>query len=185
MTSQRDITRLLKALADGDHSAETELIPLVYDELRRLAGRYMRREAAGHTLQTTALVHEAYLRLVRPSKGSWENRSHFYGVAATVMRHILVDHARARSSGKRQENAAINIDFELAPEWGDASRLIALDEALERLGRLDERQCRIVELRFFAGMTVDETADVLGMSPRSVKRHWQLARAWLYGELSA
>lgn len=183
-----EVTRLLRAVADGDHSAEDRLIPLVYGELRRLAGRYMRGEAPGHTLQATALVHEAYLRLVRSSVSDWQNRSHFFAVAATIMRRILVDSARARRADKRggpHEWRAETLQEPASLLIHDAERVLAIDSALERLAALDGRQCKIVELRYFAGMTVEEVAHALDISPRTVKREWQLARAWLYGELSA
>ena len=183
-----DVTRLLQQVARGDKLAERELIPLVYNELRRLAGRYMRGEAPDHTLQATALVHEAYLRLARPSQ-PWESRSHFFAVAAKVMRQILVDHARARRSAKRGGGATVddlNDVLDIVPAFPvESERMLALDDALARLASLDERQCRIFELRFFAGLTVEEIADVLNVSPRTVKRDWHLAKAWLYGELNA
>jgi RNA polymerase sigma factor (TIGR02999 family) len=186
MAEPREITRLLNDLAGGDRRAEGDLIPLVYEELRRIAAGYMRREAGGHTLQTTALVHEAYLRLARPRDDRWENRSHFFAVAAKAMRHILVDHARARDSDKRGGKVLVDTSTLDAPAVTvDSDRILALDDALGRLAALDERQCRIVELRYFAGMTVEETAEALNLSPRTVKRDWQLAKAWLYGELSA
>jgi RNA polymerase sigma factor (TIGR02999 family) len=182
-----DITQLLRDISLGDRQAEADLIPLVYQELRRIARRYMRREADGHTLQTTALVHEAYLRLARPGPGGFQNRAHFFGVAATVMRRILVDHARARRSDKRGGGAQrITAVLDTLQAFdGDADRLLALDSALDRLAHLDQRQSRIVELRFFAGMSIEETAEVMKISPRTVKRDWQMAKAWLYGELSA
>ncbi len=183
-----DITRLLHEVGAGNKRAEAELIALVYKDLRRMAARYMRGEAGGHTLQTTALVHEAYLRLARPTKVDWQNRAHFFAVAATVMRRILVDHARARNSERRGGTATVSNSGLLDtpallnqdPAWVEA-----LDEALTRLAALDERQSRIVELRFFAGLTVEETAEALNVSPRTIKREWQLAKAWLYGELTA
>jgi RNA polymerase sigma factor (TIGR02999 family) len=183
-----EVTRLLRAVAEGDHSAENRLIPLVYGELRRLAGRYMRSEAPGHTLQATALVHEAYLRLVRSPSSDWQSRSHFFAVAATIMRRILVDSARARRAEKRggpHDWRADALQEPLTLLSNDADRILSIDSALERLAALDERQCKIVELRYFAGMTVEEVAQALDVSPRTVKREWQLARAWLYGELSA
>ncbi len=183
-----EVTRLLRAVAEGDHSAENRLIPLVYGELRLLAGRYMRGEAPGHTLQATALVHEAYLRLVRSPSSDWQSRSHFFAVAATIMRRILVDSARARRAEKRggpNDWRADALHEPLTLMSNDADRILSIDSALERLAALDERQCKIVELRYFAGMTVEEVAQALDVSPRTVKREWQLARAWLYGELSA
>lgn len=184
--SPGEITRLLRHVASGDKSAEDRLIPLVYCELQRIASRYMRREGVGHTLQTTALVHEAYLRIVRPGPAEWQSRAHFFAVAATVMRRILVDYARAREAEKRG-GGAVDMGPEMldgvAALGGDSEQVLALDAALDRLTALDGRQSRIVELRFFTGLTIDETADVLNVSPRTVKREWQLAKAWLYGEL--
>jgi RNA polymerase sigma-70 factor, ECF subfamily len=182
-----NVTRLLRELAEGRQNAESELIPLVYGELHRIARRLMRGEGR-HTLQPTALVHEAYLRLVRPQPNDWQDRTHFFRVAATVMRRILVDHARSRQAQKRGGDAIKEAFSEplvsLFDTAGDSERILVVDEALTRLSKFDERQARIVELRFFVGMTVEETADALQMSSRTVKREWQLARAWLLGELS-
>jgi len=182
-----DITRLLAAASKGDRAAEETLIPIVYKQLRHIAAHYMRRESPGHTLQTTALVNEAYLKLVRPPAADWQNRTHFFAVAANIMRRILVDHARARNSVKRGRGARSDIEIADLPALsiGDADRILALDDALSRLGTVASRQARIVELRYFAGMTVEETATALAVSPRTVKREWQLARAWLYGELNS
>ena len=182
------VTRLLRRSAAGDRAALDELLPLVYDELHALARRHIAREAEGHTLQPTALVNEAYLRLVDQRKAGWRSRSHFLGLAARAMRRILVDHARRRRAAKRGGGAhRISLDeaVELEPrEWpAPGVDLIALDAALEGLARLDERQGRIVELRFFGGLSVRETAGVLGISPATVKRDWSMARAWLYREL--
>jgi RNA polymerase sigma factor (TIGR02999 family) len=180
-----DVTRLLRELAEGRHDAEAELIPLVYSELHRIARRQMRGEA-GHTLQTTALVHEAYIRLVRPQRDHWSDRTHFFRVAAKVMRQILVDNARTRRAQKRGGGATKDLfDEAFVPVLNvdDAERIMAVDNALSRLSVLDERQAQIVELRFFVGMTVDETAEALQLSARTVKREWQLARAWLSKEL--
>jgi RNA polymerase sigma factor (TIGR02999 family) len=179
------VTGLLRELANGNRDAETALVPLVYSELRQIARRLMRRESDQHTLQTTALVHEAYLRLTRARQPDWEGRSHFFAVAATIMRRVLVDHARAKKSGKRGGASTLSelLDQTAVLET-DSGQLLALDAALERLATFDQRQCRIVEMRFFAGMTVEEVASALNISPRTVKREWQMARAWLYGELT-
>lgn len=180
-----DVTRLLREMADGQTEAEAQLIPLVYRELHRIAHYLMRGEGDRLTLQTTALVHEAYLRLVRPA-AAWEDRGHFFRVAATVMRRILVDHARARQAEKRgggvvKDGGPEPLDLSASPD--NAARILAVDEALTRLAAVDERQARIVELRFFIGMTIEETAELLELSPRTIKREWQFARAWLAREL--
>jgi len=180
-----EITRLLVEVRRGNPEAEAKLVPLVYEHLHRLAASYMRRERPEHTLQPTALVNETYLRLIPQADTTWENRAHFFGVAARLMRQILVDHARARQAGKRGglvEKLPLDqaLEFSPARSW----ELIELDDALKSLGQLDPQQARVVELRFFGGLTVEETAEVLGISPRTVKRDWRLARAWLHGELS-
>jgi RNA polymerase sigma-70 factor, ECF subfamily len=183
--SSAEVTRLLVELRSGNPEAEAKLIPLVYQHLHRLAASYMRGERPDHTLQTTALVNEAYLRLVPQKETDWRDRAHFFGVAARLMRQILVEHARARHAGKRGgkvEKLSLDQALELSP--ARSRELIELDVALECLGRLDPQQARVVELRFFGGLTVEETAAVLGISPRTVKRDWAVARAWLHGELS-
>ena len=183
--SAGEVTRLLVELRSGSPEAEAKLIPLVYDHLHHLAARYMRRERPDHTLQASALVNEAYLRLVSQEATDWQDRAHFFGVAARLMRQILVDHARVRQAGKRGglvEKLPLDQALELSP--ARSRELIELDDALESLGRLDPQQARVVELRFFGGLTVEETAEVLGISPRTVKRDWVVARAWLHGELS-
>lgn len=186
MTSApKEITRLLIAWNRGDTNARDELAPLIYDELRRLARGYLRHERPGHTLQPTALVHEAFLRLIDQSQVNWQNRAHFFGAAARLMRQILINHAEARRAAKRGGAAErVPLDgvdrFAAAPEID----LAALDEALRRLERLDPQQGRIVELRYFGGLTVEEIAEVIGVSPATVKRDWSLARAWLRRELS-
>ena len=183
--SPGDITVLLAELGAGNRTAESRLMPLVYAELRRLAGRYMRRERPDHTLQPTALVHEAYLRLVGQREISWQNRAHFFGVAAQLMRRILVDHARAHRAEKRGgHETKIALEEGLAFAQGKSADLLALDEALTRLAQQDPRQCRAVELRFFAGLSEDEVAEVLGISTRTLKRDWRVARAWLYKEIA-
>jgi RNA polymerase sigma factor (TIGR02999 family) len=184
--STPDVAVLLNEIASGSREAEAALVPLVYEELRRIARRFMRHEAPNNTLQTTALVHEAYMRLAKPQATAWKDRAHFFAVAATVMRRILVDRARARRAEKRGGGTTLPLDdFDPAVSVEDLDQILAVDGALTRLSGLDERQGRIVELRFFAGMTVEETAEALRISPRTVKREWQLARTWLYGELKA
>ena len=170
----------------GDESALDKLMPLVYDELRGLAHRYMNRERAGHTLQTTALVNEAYLRLVDQSKVHWENRTHFFAVAARVMRHILVDHAREHSRAKRGGGApVVSLDeaATLSPER--AREVLALDEALNELAKTDKRKSEVVELRYFGGLSIDETAEILKITPTTVSRDWRWAKAWLYKAVTA
>jgi RNA polymerase sigma factor (TIGR02999 family) len=170
----------------GSKDALARLIPLVYRELRRLAGYYMRDERASHTLQPTALVHEAFLRLVGQNRANWQNRAQFMAVAAQLMRRILVDHARRRATSKRG-GARVALDetklYQGAP-IGQAEEILAVDEVLDRLGRLDSQQARVVELRYFGGLSVDETAEAIGVSPRTVKRDWAMARAWLREELT-
>jgi RNA polymerase sigma factor (TIGR02999 family) len=161
-----------------------ELLPLVYQELRRLAAGYLRRERAGHTLQPTALVHEAYLRMVDQTQVRWQNRAHFFGVAAQMMRRILVDHARSQHAEKRGGDVQkLSLDENIDVSGDRASELVALDEALERLAEIDPQKSRVVELRFFGGLSVEETAEVLGVSAPTVKRHWRLAKAWLFGQV--
>jgi len=183
-SSQHEVTRLLIRLTEGDNAALDALLPAVYDELRRLAANYLRRERVGHTLQPTALVHEAYLRLVDQTRVEWQNRAHFFGVAAQMMRRILVDHARGQQAEKRGGDVQkISLDENIDVSALRASELVALDEALERLAELDPQKSRLVELRFFGGLSVEETAEVMGVSAPTVKRHWRLAKAWLYGEV--
>ena len=169
---------------DGDEGAREALIPLVYDELRRLARRHLRRERPDHTLQSAALVNEAYLRLIRQEQPQWQNRAHFFGVAAQLMRHILVDHARNRAAAKRGAGAPrLTLDPEYAlPQERDID-LVVLDDALNQLAALDPQQSRVVELRFFGGLSIEETSIVLGISPATVKREWATARAWLRREM--
>ena len=179
-----DVTSLLVASSKGDQEALNQLLPLVYDELRRLADRYLHRERADHTLQATALVHEAYLRLI-DQRVSWANRAHFFGVAAEMMRRILIDHARSRQAAKRG-SAGIKLSLDDVLEITDerAADLIALDEALKALAEFDAQKARIVELRFFGGLSIEETAAVLGLGTATITRQWRLAKAWLYHELS-
>ena len=169
----------------GDREALETLIPLVYQELRRLAHSYLQRERSDHTLQSTALVHEAYLRLAGENTPQWQNRAHFFGIAAHVMRQILVEYARAHSAEKRGGPNACKLTLEDALQLPQTINVdvIALDGALQRLTELDEQQGRIVELRFFAGLTIEDTSEVLGISPATVKRDWTSARAWLYREI--
>jgi RNA polymerase sigma-70 factor, ECF subfamily len=184
MRKEGRVTDLLTKFTTGDSAAADEVIPLVYEELRRLAAHYLAREQPGHALQTTALVHEAYLRLVDQRQSNWRNRAHFYGAAAQVMRRILVDHARARQAEKRGGDAEhLTLDEALTFSDSQSEELVRLDEALARLARLDARQSRVIELRFFAGLSVEETAEVIGVSPKTVKRDWSVARAWLHREL--
>jgi RNA polymerase sigma factor (TIGR02999 family) len=179
-----NVTALLTNLSKGDQQAASELIPLIYDELKRMANRYMRRERPDHTLQATALVHEAYLKLTDQRSVEWQGRAHFFGIAAQVMRRILVDHARGHGRGKRGGGEAkILLDEAMAFSPGRDFDLLQLDRALERLAALDARQAKIVELRFFGGLTVEEVADVLEISPKTVKRDWSVAKAWLHGEM--
>ena len=179
-----EVTRLLVAWGDGDRAALDRLMPLVHTELRRLARHYISRERPGHTLQSTALVNEAYLRLVEQESMRWENRTHFFGIAAHLMRQILVDHARSRQAAKRGGG-----QYRLSLSRVDRSAsapdldLLALDEALGRLEALDPQKSRIVELRYFGGLGIEETAEVIGISPATVKRDWSMARAWLRSEI--
>src|SRR5687768_3373381 len=180
----QNVTGLLHKMSQGDADAASELVPLIYDELHRLAGHFMARERHDHTLQTTALVHEAYLRLVQQRYDTWNNRAHFYGAAAGIMRRILVDHARARRTAKRGGGAVRVPLEEAAGVVGDHPEvLLRLDAALTQLADRSPRQVRVVELRFFAGLDVDETAEALAVSPKTVKREWSVARAWLLREL--
>lgn len=179
-----DVTALLDRLIAGDQEALPKLVPLVYDELHRLAAGYMRRERADHTLQATALVNEAYLKLIRQPSPNWQSRAHFFGVAAQVMRHILVDHARGHASEKRGGGVRpVVLEDDLLSSREKSIDLLRLDASLKRLADRDTRQARVVELRFFGGLTVEEAADVLGVSPKTVKRDWSMAKAWLHGDL--
>jgi len=184
-TSPQEVTQLLVDWRGGDHTALDKLIPLVYDELHTLAQRYMKRERGDHTLQTTALVNEAYLRLAGQQDSDWQNRAHFFGVAAQVMRHLLVDHARSRRYARRGGSTVrITLDETVAASPGESVDLLALNEVLDRLDAIDERKRRVVELRYFSGLSVEETAEVLGLSAITVKREWLKAKAWLYRELN-
>ena len=185
MSGKGDVTALLVSWREGDQGALDKLIPIVYSDLRRIAARYMRSEQEGHTLQTTALVHEAYLRLIRDRDRTWENRAHFFGVAAQIMRNLLVDHARAATRGKRG-GGAVEVRLEdggAALNAIDPAELLALDNALHRLAKVDPRASRIVELRYFVGLTNEEIAEVIDTSEKTVKRDWSAAKAWLRAEL--
>jgi RNA polymerase sigma-70 factor (ECF subfamily) len=178
-----ETTRLLRAWAGGDEKALEQLTPRVYAELRRLAGRLMRNERPGRTLQTTALVHEAYLKLIDIEKVDWQHRAHFFAISAQVMRHILLDRARRTSAAKRDGGARIDLDDVAEIASCRAREIIALDDALSAMAKVDPRKARVIELRFFAGLDVRETAEVLGVSADTVVRDWSLARAWLLGQL--
>lgn len=179
------VTRLLVQWTEGNKQAMEELLPLVYDELRRLARSYLQRERQGHTLQSTALVHEAYMRLVDQNV-SWQSRAHFFGIAAQMMRRILVDHARSKNAAKRGDGAyQVTLDEGLVAAEERDVNVLALDEALTKLAALDEQQSRIVELRFFAGLSIEDTSEVLKISPATVKRDWAMAKAWLHREMQA
>lgn len=184
-TSPHEITQWLQAWRNGDQAALEQLLPVVYQELHKLAHAYLNRERSDHTLQPTALIHEAYLRLLGQHIEQWQNRTHFYGVAAHLMRQILVEHARQRGAGKRGGGAAklaLDEALDYAPE--QAAELVALDDALTGLAKFDERKCRVIELRYFAGLNVEETAEVLGISVPTVVRDQRMAQAWLHRELS-
>ncbi|HKQ79947.1 MAG TPA: sigma-70 family RNA polymerase sigma factor [Blastocatellia bacterium] len=183
--SPQEVTQLLKAWGQGDQAAFERLMPLVYEELRRVARRYMGRERAGHTLQTTALVNEAYLRLIDASQVEWQNRAHFFAISAQLMRRILVDYARTHNYVKRGGEAH-HVPLEEAAVFSaeQAPDLVALDDALTDLAAIDQRKSQVVELRFFGGLSVEETAEALKVSPRTVMSDWSLAKAWLLRELS-
>jgi RNA polymerase sigma-70 factor (ECF subfamily) len=185
-TAKGEVSELLVRFRNGDRAAEAQLIPLVYTELRRLASHYLNRERGDHTLQPTALVHEAFLRLASENQPDWQDRAHFFGVAARLMRQILVDHARRHQSLKRGGACQRSMMTEELPIYTaeKSTELLALDEALRRLANEDERQCRVVEMKFFAGLNIDQIAAVLEISPRTVKREWTMARAWLHQEMT-
>jgi RNA polymerase sigma factor (TIGR02999 family) len=183
-SSPEEVTQLLDAWSEGDPAALDRLMPLVYAELRRMARRHMGPERPGHTLQTTALVHEAYLRLVNQERVRWKDRAHFFAIAAQVMRRILVDHARKRRNPKRGGNATrLSLEQGATVSRERAAEVVALDDALNSLAAVDDRKSRVVELRFFGGMSIEETAQVLGVSPGTVMREWTLAKAWLQREV--
>lgn len=185
--SGSDVTLLLARVREGNPEAAEQLVPLIYHELHRIAAAYMRRERSGHTLQATGLVHEAYMRLVGPQEVQWQNRAHFFATAARTMRQVLVDYSRRRRAGKRGGSDARKVDFDdqlcITPDH--LEEVLALDEILERLAQIDPRQSRLVELRFFGGLNVEETAEVMGVSPKTIKREWRSAKAWLHRELAS
>jgi RNA polymerase sigma factor (TIGR02999 family) len=182
--SPKEVTRLLVDWSKGDQKALDDLMPVVFDELRSLARRYLRRERTDHTLQPTALVNEAYLRLIDQRSVQWQNRAHFFGVAAQMMRRILVDHARGHHREKRGGGAVkVTLDEVVSLTDQGAAELVVLDEALTALGEMDERKSRVVELRYFGGLSVEETAEVLQVSANTVLRDWKLAKAWLYSRI--
>ncbi|MBI4907488.1 MAG: sigma-70 family RNA polymerase sigma factor [Acidobacteria bacterium] len=182
-TPAPDTTQLLAQSHSGDQHALQALMPLVYDELRRLSAHLLQRERAGHTLQPTALVHEAYLRMVDQTRVDWQSRAHFLALAAQMLRRVLVDHARAKHRAKRGSGRVV-LTLQEVPGPAPNLDVVALDEALSELARIDPQQSRIVELRFFAGVSIEETAAALGISPATVKRDWAVARAWLYRRLT-
>jgi RNA polymerase sigma factor (TIGR02999 family) len=180
-----EITQLLVAWSHGEETALETLTPIIYEELRRLAQSYMRQERTGHTLQSTAVVHEAFIRLIDQNV-EWKSRAHFFAIAAKMMRRILVDHARAKSTSKRGAGMPrVSLDEQAMESQERRVDLVALDEALEHLGRIDPQRSRIVELRYFGGLSNEESANVLGISPATVQRQWSGAKAWLYRELSS
>ncbi len=184
MSDKENITELLVAWNEGDEDSIERLLPQVEAELRRMAHRYMKRENPNHTLQTTALVNEAYLKLIDQNRSTWQNRAHFFGIAAKVMRRILLNHARDKKAGKRG-GGAVHLNIEEADILSNekSAELIALDESLERLAKIDKLKSRIVEMRYFGGLSVKETAEVLGVSTSSVLLHWRMARAWLQNDI--
>ena len=183
--SPHEITQLLAEWSDGNQTALNKLYPLVYDELHRMANRYMKRERQDHTLQTTALIHEAYVRLVDQKNVHWANRAHFFAISAQIMRRILIDHARGHAYAKRGGGAQkVSLDETAIVASGPASNMLLLDEALNRLAEMDPRRGQVVELRYFGGLNNEEIADVLKISENTVTRDWNMARAWLYQELS-
>ncbi len=179
-----NITQLLIDLSNGDRNAVDLLLPVIYDELRKLAANYLRRERPDHTLQPTALVHEAYIRLVDQTRVNWQNRAHFFGVAAQLMRRLLVDHARRHNAEKRGHDfQKISLDENIDKAGERSAMLLALDDALQALAQFDEPKARVVELRYFGGLSIEETADVMGVTPTTIKRHWRFAKAWLHGAM--
>ena len=182
---QHEVTQILKNWSGGDADAPARLMPFVYDEMRRLARVFLAKERGNHTLQPTALVHEAYVRLVDQTRVNWQNRAHFYGIAASMMRRVLIDHARSHATDKRGGTTIrLSIDDVQVPVEERAAALLDLDEALERLKEIDERKCKIIEMRFFGGLTDEEIAEVMGVTTRTVLRDWKTARLWLYRELA-
>ncbi len=185
MAKSAEITRLLRELRTGNRSAESTLMEAVYPDLKRIAIRYLRNERRGHTLQATALVNEAWLQLLGQTEKDWTNRSHFFAIAAQLMRRIMVDYARKKKAGKRGGGLQrVELTDAVAISEDGLEQILLIDAALERLAEWDPRQCRVVELRFFGGLSEDEVARVLGVASRTVKRDWNVARAWLHGELN-
>lgn len=184
MTGKPAITELLIAWGDGDQAALDALLPVVYEELRHMAGAHLAHERPGHSLRATALVHEAYLKLVDQTRVKWQNRAHFFAVAARLMRRIVVDHARAHRALKRGGGTVLSLDEAADLGAERDAEMLALDQCLERLSAIDPRQGRIVELRYFGGLSVEETAEALELSPATIKREWSMAKAWLHKELS-
>ena len=181
----QEVTQLLVDWGNGNQAALDRLMPLVYTELRQLAHRYMRRERPGHTMQTTALIHEAYLRLVDQNQVRWQHQAHFFGIAARLMRQILIEHARSHTRAKRGGGVGtISLDEAAIVSQARATALLALDDALERLATIDPRKSQVVELRFFGGLSVEEAAQVLNIAPNTVLRDWRMAKAWLRREIS-
>lgn len=181
----QEVTQLLVDWGNGNQAALDRLMPVVYTELRQLAHRYMRRERPGHTMQTTALIHEAYLRLVDQNQVRWQHQAHFFGIAARLMRQILIEHARSRTRAKRGGGVGtISLDEAAIVSQARATELLALDDALERLATIDPRKSQVVELRFFGGLSVEEAAQVLNIAPNTVLRDWRMAKAWLRREIS-
>jgi len=182
---QHEVTQILQNWSGGDQKAPERLMPFVYDEMRRLARIFLAKERGNHTLQPTALVHEAYVRLIDQTRVNWQNRAHFYGIASSMMRRVLIDHARAHVTDKRGgATIHLSIDDVQVPVEERAAALLDLDEALEKLKEMDERKCKIVEMRFFGGLSDEEIAEVLDVSTRTVLRDWKTARLWLYRELA-
>jgi RNA polymerase sigma factor (TIGR02999 family) len=182
-SDETSVTELLQHWSNGDQQAFDELLPIIYGELRQVAHRYLHREHAERTLQTTALVHEAYLKLIDQRSVNWQNRAHFFAIAAQAMRRILLDNARKRAAAKR-EGEKVDLDDVAIVSSQRAAHLLALDEALQRLEQIDSQQSRIIELRYFGGLTIEETAEAMNLSPATVKREWAMARAWLYQALN-
>lgn len=183
--ANQGVTDLLLKFNGKDDAVANELLPLIYNELKRIASNYLRRERSDHTLQPTALVHEAYMKMVDITQISWQNKAHFLGVAANQMRRILVDYARQHNAEKRGgEFHIMTLNEEIDKAIEQSTELIALDDALNELAKMDEVKAKIVELRYFGGLTVEETAEVLGVSAITIKRHWRMTKAWLYGQLS-
>lgn len=182
-SAEHDVTELLREWSDGNRQALSELLPIIYNELRHVAHQYLHRERAAHTLETTALVHEAYLKLIDQRSVNWQNRAHFFAIAAQAMRRILIDNARRRTAGKRGKGEKISLEDVAIVSNEREEGLLALDEALRALEQIDPQQSKIIELRYFGGLTIEETSEAMSLSPATVKREWAMARAWLYKAL--